>query len=63
MIRRHLLLEKRIRLHAHEVLDIAECGLNDAIVVCSAIELRAHDLIPQEASLGCVVCLRILLIA
>jgi hypothetical protein len=57
MIRRNFLLEERISLHAHEVLNIAECGLYNAVVICCAVELRADDLVHQETGFGCVVCL------
>jgi hypothetical protein len=59
MIRRDLLLEEWVRLHAHEVLDIAEGSLNDAIVVCGAVELGTDDLVHEETSLCCVVCLHV----
>jgi hypothetical protein len=58
MIRSHLLLEKRISLHSHEILDVAECRLDYAIIVCDAVELRSSNLRHQEACLGCVVSLR-----
>lgn len=57
MIRRNLLLEERIGLHLHEIRDVAEGGLDYAVVVCCAVELGTHDLGHEGAGLGCVVCL------
>jgi len=57
VIRCNLFLEKWIGFHIHKVLNILESSLYNAVIVCCAIELRAHDLVHQLAGFRRVVSL------
>ena len=52
MVRHHLLEVIRIRLHAHEVVNVVEADGHDAVVVGHVGELRTDDLGHEGASFG-----------
>lgn len=62
MIRHHLLNIKRILLHLHKIPHIPHHNLNNAIVVCGAVKLRADELGHQGAGGGGVVGLGMLVL-
>ena len=55
MIRHHLLLVVRVRLHPHEVINVLEAGGHDAVVIGHVGELRARNLGHEGSGFGGVV--------